>query len=394
MKLISSGSELANTIVKLINVHDHVSIAVAWASSGTKAYKSLQKFRKKIRHIVIGTHFYQTHPDVLEDFIECNEVRFILQPQGIFHPKVFLFWSKSSWDILIGSANLTASAMSKNSELMIHLSSTETPQSIKKDIQNQIVEYWEQAEVISSDKAQTYRALWHTQRHALRKVSGEYSSNKLQSKAPIQTEIMSMSWANYCKKVQADPFHGFDERCDLLELVREAFRRNVPYSEMKLGLRKTVAGLPNIFHPHWGWFGSMKGAGYFHQAVNNNNTYLSNALELIPFEGTISREDYLLYINEFKRAFPQGGDGVAVASRLLALKRPDSFVCLDSKNRSRLCEDFGIKESGMNYLRYWDEVICRVIDSVWWNEPKPVEKKQVRIWQGRTALLDALFYHP
>ena len=141
MKLISSGTDLENTIVKLIDAHDHVSIAVAWASSGTMAYKSLKKSRKKIRQVVIGTHFYQTHPDVLMDFIECNEVRFMLQPQGIFHPKVFLFWSSSSWDILIGSANLTASAMSKNSELMMHFSSIETPQNIKKDIQNQITEY-------------------------------------------------------------------------------------------------------------------------------------------------------------------------------------------------------------------------------------------------------------
>jgi HKD family nuclease len=394
MKLISSGTDLENTIVKLIDVHDHVSIAVAWASSGTMAYKSLKKSRKKIRQVVIGTHFYQTHPDVLMDFIECNEVRFMLQPQGIFHPKVFLFWSSFSWDILIGSANLTASAMSKNSELMMHFSSIETPQNIKKDIQNQIAEYWEQAEVISSDKAQIYRALWQTQQHALRKVSGEYSNNKQISKAPIQTDIMSMSWANYCMNVQEDSFHGFDERCDLLELVSKAFRNRDPYNEMKLGLRKTVAGLPNTFNPHWGWFGSMKGAGYFHQAVNDNNPHLSNALDLIPFEGLISREYYMLYIDEFKRAFPLGGDGVAVASRLLALKRPDSFVCLDSKNRSRLCQDFGIKESGMNYLRYWDEVICRVMDSIWWNSPKPIEEKQFRIWHGRAALLDALFYQP
>jgi HKD family nuclease len=393
MLLTTSGSALRRELIKLIEKHDNVAIAVAWASAGTDVYEALRKNKNKIHRVVIGTHFYQTHPDVLEDFIGCNEVRFVLQPQGVFHPKAYLFWGKKSWDILVGSANLTAGAMGRNSELMIHISSTGSPSDIHLQLKNQIEEYWEQGEVVTAQSVSAYRALWKTQQQALKRVSGAYSSGT-KSKAPIHTEIMSMSWSSFFKAVKADPFHGFDKRCDLLDLVRNAFKESTTYSTMELGLRKTIAGLPNDVNVHWGWFGSMRGAGYFHQAVNNNNPHLSAALDFIPLNGAIAREHYENYISEFVRAFPDGRDGVSLASRLLALKRPDYFVCLDSKNKTKLCKDFGIKQAGMTYERYWDDVVCRIVDSVWWNEPKPSDKIAARVWMGRAAMLDAIFYQP
>lgn len=392
MHLITDGSALSRKLVQLIEKHDNVAIAVAWASTGTDPYTALKKHKKKIRHAVIGTHFYQTHPDVLENFIDCNEVRFVLQPQGVFHPKAYLFWNKKSWDMLVGSANLTGGALGKNSELMLHISG-DASADIQKHLHSQIEEYWKKGEIVTAESASKYRALWKAQQPALKRVSGAYS-NGTKSKAPVHTKIMSMSWPSFFKAVQADPHHGFNERCDLLDLVRKAFRENTAYSEMKLGLRKTVAGLPNDFNNHWGWFGSMKGAGFFHQAVNDNNPHLSAALDFIPLDGAVGLEHYDNYVNEFKKAFPDGRHGVGIASRLLALKRPDYFVCLDSKNKAQLCKDFGIKQSDMTYERYWEDVVCRIVDSVWWNEPKPSDKQAFRVWLGRAAMLDAIFYQP
>ena len=138
----------------------------------------------------------------------------------------------------------------------------------------------------------------------------------------------------------------------------------------------------------------MQGAGYYHQAVNDNSNYLSAALNYIPLDGAIGREHYDAYLQEFIQAFPNGGHGIGIVSRLLALKRPDYFVCLDSKNKKQLCKDFGIKQSGMTYERYWDDVICRIIDSNWWNSPRPRDGDALRVWLGRSAMVDAIFYQP
>lgn len=392
MKVISKGKTLGNTIIELIDQHDNFAFAVAWASSGTVVFEHIKKMRKKIRQAAIGTHFYQTHPAVLESFVGSKKVRFVLQPQGVFHPKVYLFWSTDGWDILVGSANLTAGAMSKNSELMLHISSQDLQGSdLEGEVRKNIESYWEMGEVATDLLLEKYHALWKAQQPALRRISGEYTSGG-KSTSPIHTEIMSMSWEEYYRRVQDDPYHGYELRCDLLEMAQGAFRKHNTFSEMELGLRKTIAGLPNNFNEHAGWFGSMKGAGCYHKAINRNDDHISRALDFIPLGGAVTRDNYDSYISEFVRAFPDGRHGVGIASRLLALKRPDCFVCLDSKNKSNLCKDFGIKSSDMTYERYWDELICRIHDSVWWNSLEPAVQLEQRVWNGRAAMLDAIFY--
>jgi hypothetical protein len=274
---------------------------------------------------------------------------------------------------------------------MLHVSSDNVQSGNELKLQSQIIEYCEKAEVVTSHTASAYRALWKAQQPALRRISGNYSGGHA-SKPPVHTQIMSMSWDSFYEAVQADPYHGFSERCDLIELVGEAFKNNETFMDMDLGLRKTIAGLPNDFHDHWGWFGSMKGAGYFHQAVNDNNPHLSIALDFIPLDGAVTFEHYNNYVNEFIRAFPDGRHGVAVASRLLALKRPDYFVCVNTKNKTWLCKDFNIKQIGMTYERYWEDVVCRIVDSVWWNATRPINHEELRVWLGRAAMLDAIFY--
>lgn len=394
MKLIVSGNSLSRKLIQLIKKHEALAFAVAWAGVNNDVYKTLMKYRQKVWRGVIGTHFHQTHPDVIKDFIQFRNVSFVFQPQGVFHPKAYLFWTDTTWDMLIGSANLTSWALSHNSEVMLHLSSVEGPQDFQKQLKNQIEEYWKNyGEMATAESEKKYRKMWEIIQPALRRISGTYSKGG-KSKSPLQTEIMSMTWDLFYERVKDDPHHGFVERCDLLDTIRTEFKKHDSYKDMSLNLQKTIAGLPNKINDHWAWFGSMKGAVQYKEAVNRNDPHLSTALNMIPFEGPIVREHYDSFVQEFKKAFPGKGHGVALASRLLAMKRPDYFVCLDSKNREQLCLDFGIKKSGMTYDRYWEEVVCRITDSIWWNEPKPTEKKARSVWQGRAAMLDAIYYEP
>lgn len=393
MRLISNGPELEKLISRLVSSHSQINFAVAWASSGTSAFEKIAQHRESVRSGVIGTHFYQTHPDVLDEFVGCKNIRFVLQPQGIFHPKVYSFETDASWEILIGSANLTQGAFTKNSEVMLHFTNEDAASPIWEQVKVLMSGYWEAGEVVTQETAASYRDLWKAQQPALRRVSANYGDSG-KFKPPVHTEIMSMPWAKFFSAVKADPHHGFSERCDLLVLVQSAFRDTAEFSDMPLGVRKTIAGLPNDYNDHWAWFGSMRGAGYYHQAVNNNDPHISKALSQIPLDGGVTERHYQSFIQEFVRAFPKGGDGVGVASRLLAMKRPDYFVCIDAKNRTELCKDFEITQFGMNYDRYWNEVICPIMDSVWWNTPVPANESQMRVWGGRAAMLDALFYRP
>jgi hypothetical protein len=74
------------------------------------------------------------------------------------------------------------------------------------------------------------------------------------------------------------------------------------------------------------------------------------------------------------------------------MKRPDIFVCLDSKNSSALCRDFGIKQSEMDHERYWNDIIERIYDSDWWRNPNPLNEKEKKVSEARAAFLDSLYY--
>jgi len=392
MKLIAINAELVGNLSRLIRTYDSVSFAVAWASANTSVFQSLLKHSDRIAKGVIGTHFYQTHPDVLGAFIGSKSVRFMLQPTGVFHPKLYIFWNAQQWEALVGSANLTSGALTTNAEAMVLLTGADDSSGHLRDqIVSLIGDYWAKASPATKITAAAYREVWKRKEPALHRLAGQYGKAKPR-KPPTASDVMSMPWEEFAAKVKADRYHGFKERCELLATVQAAFNQHKDFASMDLGLRKTIAGLPNDFDDRWGWFGSMKGVGYFHQAVNGNNPHLSRALDIIPLRGYVTRSQYDAYLDEFKKAFPKGRHGVGITSRLLALKRPDQFVCFDSKNRKELCNDFGIRQTGMDYDRYWDEIVERIVDSPWWNSPRPQNSMDASIWDGRAAMLDAIFY--
>lgn len=135
----------------------------------------------------------------------------------------------------------------------------------------------------------------------------------------------------------------------------------------------------------------MVGAGKFQNRINTNNIFISNALDTIPLQGNIYKSDYNSFVDLFQQAFPDGGAGVAIASRLLAMKRPDYFVCLDKQNRPKLCNEFGISTT-VTFDEYWDDIVERIVDSVWWSSERPTDDIETQAWLGRTAMLDTIFY--
>ncbi len=352
MKLITSNDALLNSLSRLLGTYPKVSFAVAWASANTAIFRQLVARTSRIERAVIGTHFYQTHPDVVDTFVTKNSEACLLV-----------------------------------SQLDDHASSVE------KQIASLIGAYWDKAVPVDKDSAVAYRSLWAASRPALKRLSGSYGKTKAR-KPPTGSSVMSMSWNSFLSVLKAGQPHEFKKRYDFLRSINNSFLENPDFASMDVEVRKAIAGLPNSYDTRWGCFGSMKGAGRFNTAIIDNDVHISRALDRIQRQGQVSRSQYDRYLAEFAKAFPNGGHGVATASRLLALKRPDQFVCLDSKNLRELCKDFGIRQTGMDYERYWSEVIERIMDSPWWNAPRPTDGIGGAVWDGRAAMLDSIFYRP
>lgn len=390
MKLISTNTALKSNLLRLIKKYQHISFGTAWASAGTDVFAALVQAKAKITTGVIGTHFYQTHPDVLDEFMGSSQVKFVLQPQGVFHPKVFAFWTDTSWEVLIGSANLTAGAITKNTELSTLISHTDGEPALLKEVLDTIKGY--EARTISQVDAGNYRRIWKLKTPIREKLEGTYGGTPA-TKPEVESPVMSMDWPTFYAEIQKDKTHGFDDRLGMLDQVASEFAKVPHFNDIPIQERLGIAGLRSKAIKNSQWFGSMTGAGKFYELMNASEPAFSTALDVIPPTGPVTKDQYDNFIHEYLKAFPNGRDGLGTATRLLSMKRPDTFLCVDGANLKKLAQDVGMKRPDkLDYERYWTEVVERLQQSPWWQSPEPTAKSEANAWHARAAMLDAIFY--
>jgi hypothetical protein len=403
MRMLTTASDISGELIRLIRGCSSCQVAVAWASVGFPAFDLLVRNGPKIERMVVGTHFYQTHPEFIETFLHHPGVRFVLNPDGVFHPKVYLFErAEGEWECLAGSPNFTQGGAGTNDEVAVLVSSRDHgAEDALAGVKAAIEGYWQKARRLCRDEFLAYREAWQRKRPVLRSVRGQFGDPEREDaddggRATLEVPILRMTWADYYERVRTeadhDPHdHSLDGRLRVIRAVSRLFAGHRHFKEIELDGRRRIAGLVKEGGVNYLWFGSMRGAGYFKQAIKNNHEGLTHALDAIPPSGAVTRKDYLQYIERYQGAFPDGGAGVATATRLLAMKRPDTFLCLDARNKEGLCDAFGLSRS-VGYEKYWDSIIGRVLDSRWWCSPPPAAGEEREVWEARAAFLDSLFY--
>lgn len=397
MELLSNHNAIRNKLSKLINECARMQVAVAWASANHDVFKALKYNKQKVTKFIVGTHFYQTDPKFLEEFINNEHVRVIKNSGEVFHPKIYFFTINSrEWKCLIGSANFTNGAMNKNEEIMICFSSEDyESESIKNDILLQIQNWFNIAYPIDNDYLEDYKEHYKSKQKSIQILSSGGSSTK--NGDSYASDIFSMKWHEYFNEILLSDKHDVEGRLKVILSAKELFEKHDDFQDFPEDERKKVAGFYENKNDgiDWLWFGSMKGNGLFKEQINSNNPNISLALNQIPLYDTVTEEDYLNFINYFKLAFIDDQNRLATATRLLAMKRPDYFICLDSKNKKQFCSDFGLKEREITLENYWEKVINQVLGCLWWAE-EPSESNnnsEMNVWQSRVAFLDVLYYN-
>jgi len=400
MKLISDSKTLEKQFLRLLDKYSKYYWLTAWASSKSASFDKLVKNKQKIEKIIVGIHFYQTHPDFIETFLKSKNVKYIKQPEGTFHPKIFLFYNNASdWEILIGSANFTKAAFTINTEISTLIKSTDIDASDLLEKAFDIIDStWTESKYFNTNELNDYRTMWKNFRPKINSLSGNYgkktSKRKKKNKPIYLVPVANMDWKAFMYKVQNEQYHSLTSRIKVLEIAKELFAKVNSFRDLADNERKFIAGIPNSLpvdkDVDWGYFGSMKGAGIFKNRIIENDINISKALDEIPLSGQITRIHYQRFLDYYKKTFD--GNYLATATRLLAMKRPDIFVCLDSKNKSSLCKDFDVVQKGLDYERYWDEIIKRIYDSNWWLNPKPENRIEKTVSDSRAAFLDSLYY--
>lgn len=107
--------------------------------------------------LLTSTYLGFNHPDMFESLLAIPNIDVRISAKSGFHSKGYLFSQKDYHSFIIGSSNLTMSALKLNYEWNIRLTSYEHGEVIHQ-IQNHLVSEWEQAEALTPEWVTEYRS--------------------------------------------------------------------------------------------------------------------------------------------------------------------------------------------------------------------------------------------
>ncbi|MDP1632503.1 MAG: phospholipase D family protein [Caulobacter sp.] len=397
-----SGVAIERAIKALLAEHDEAHWAVAWGTC-TPLAKALLAQPEKLKSITFGLAFSQTDPDLV-DALVGRDGCFVVKtfPGGTYHPKVYAFRSGTRAAAVIGSANFTRGGLGKNHEASVLITGSTSDPALA-DALAFAAESAKLGSIVSTELAQRYRLSCKIAARKPGPSRDPFKDLPRENPNGLLSPLIEMSWAEYVRAVHSSAHHDVNRSLNLLQTAQGWLSAVGSFQDLKPEQRKAIAGflgargkaLGPEFDQDWGLFGSMRGAGDFMNRIAENDSSLASAVDSIPQKGEITRAHFDRFRDLFVKAFDNSEriGGVATASRLLAMKRPDVFLCISKPNRTAAAAQMGFADRDRKLKDYWDEVVGVVQASDWYNSDKP-EGPEGRLWEARAAMLDSIFYRP
>lgn len=387
---------------RLIGEHDEYHWAVAWGTHNKTAKAALTQ-RRKFKAVTFGLSFAHSDPDLIDALCGIKGARVVTSfPGGTYHPKIYAFKTGKDVCAIVGSANFTPGGLKSNHEAAVMMTGTVNDDALA-DILAFCRDSAELGEPVTEELAARYRIscersarLPRVPRDPIKDVS----SNRIKA---LTSPVVNMSWAKYAKAIRGSQHHNVKQSLELLRIAQTWLAGVGSFAELSSPQRKAIAGIlgageraagTELDHD-WGWFGSMQAAGDFTNRIAENDPWLAKAVDSIPLRGDVTEEAYDRFVELFRKAFSgaQRVGGASTASRLLAIKRPDVFLCVSKPNLVEAAHQMGFAKSTLNLENYWERVVEVVRAADWYNADKP-DGRDGELWECRVAMLDAIFYRP
>ena len=391
---------VSKQLQRLIEVHDEIHVAVAWGYNG-KVADCLFRHASKFGAVTFGVSFCQTDPDLIDRLIDLPNAFIAEKTNGTFHPKLYYFQTGISAEAIVGSSNFTAGGLGKNWEACLHIAGP-VDASAFREIRSTLDSYRNFQRSVTTTVAESYRRQFEAARK-LRKPKDPVLPSNSSGWRQITSPLVEMDWASYLAAVRSSRFHELDKRLGLLRTAQRMFAGNGSFGDLSPNEWKAIAGVigeaqkrnSGLDDHDWAWFGSMKGMGDFANRIAEQDDRLARAMDIIPRHGEISQNQFDDFCTLFLEAFDNSHrtGGVPTATRLLAMKRPDTFVCVSRPNKPGLAKALAFAPSTLSLDNYWQRVVEPIQSSAWFNEDRPFGEDG-QIWDGRVAMLDAIYYDP
>lgn len=394
-----NAAAASRAISRLTASYDELHWAVAWGSH-TPLAELLIRYANKFRNVTFGIAFSQTDPDLVEALVGMDNCYVATKfSRGTYHPKVYCFRSGERIAAVVGSANFTRGGLGNNLEAAVELSGT-----IHDPALADLLEFTKLSasygEPVTQLLADRYRLTCKRAARLPKAPRDPLASTASLSSKAISSRLLAMGWDQYSLAVRGARHHDVDRSLELLRITQTWLASVRSFANLQPPHRKALAGVignkekvgPELDRD-WGWFGSMSGMGDFANRIKENDTYLARAVDSIPQKGEVTNEHFDRFAGLFVQAFrnSQRVGGVPTASRLLAMKRPDVFLCISEPNLNQAAEEMGFAKSTLRLDNYWDRVVEPIRSADWYNVEKP-EGADGELWEGRAAMLDAVLY--
>ena len=397
MPLIGSD-DLLGRFNQLLETSTHVDIAVAWAGPGLAVETLLGHVNDTEVRVVVGLSGNSTEPATLRRLMAEDNVALRVAPApsgGVFHPKFYRFCGAKRSVCWVGSANFTRGGFGGNAELVHEF---EDGNDIAGDW---FEELWEQLEADPEPAISDYEERYRPPKPGGWKGGRPIRRRDLPRLQDVET------WAEFVAglRVLDDYCHrrqfGWDvlgETYSYLHTIGvggEVARRG-NWENWSRRDRDILLGLePRGSGGTWGLLGSMRGAGAAKGAFTPpgnpaHRAYVHGQIQQVVQAG----EDDIVETAEAAVAGIRQLDrfGPAVATRFLALARPDRLVSVNGPSSIGLGLFAGMEQDKDHLATNYGELLQAIHAKEWCSAPEPVDAKEREIWRCRAALVDAFVY--
>jgi HKD family nuclease len=382
-----------------------IDVAVAWAAD-CDALEALCDFAaSNSLRAIIGIWGNATHPNALRRVQRCGQLRIATGVEGLFHPKFYLFHRSNGRIGWIGSANLTHGGFGQNEELVYEFS----------DENGTAAEWFDQCWNSLGDDEDSKNALDEYERR-WKPPAPPPRSPQPHEREVAEGEIYEMAgglgdWDSYAAAiVEADeywavqwdreaPVTGETESWLSTIMLGQAVVRRPDWSDLSREDFHLLLG-----RARYGLLGSMGGAGrannVFNEATPANvkirRTIRAALQPVIDATDANFAEAACAFITALNSI---DGFGGAIATRLLALARPDRAISVNNGSRTRLAELTGLPENSLAHAphgraRSYMDLLRWFEQRDWYTNPTPRNARERLLAGARAAIFDCFVYDP
>ncbi len=224
------------------------------------------------------------------------------------------------------------------------------------------------------------------------------------SNAQILQASLSASWENYYQTLsQLSKGYQLPNCLKLLNAADEILNQGKDLTTTTVQERNLIAGVSDnqltksLQFDHQ-LLGDMTSYASFKKVIKADAEGFAKVMKVIPSNGAIDGWHFMQFIDTYQQWFAANGfkqSPLYPATRLLSLKRPDQFVCLNEHSQSKLCDALDIKPlKKQEFQRYWDNIITPIQKAKWFDSFLPMEAAEQPLHRVRFAMLERLLATP